>query len=110
MCYPEYYPNQSPTAHHTHRTQDTHMRQIQQGNAKLNVVAHAILSNMWEYYITELPDADGIGWALVVGDATEYGTVAQYDIDKHGISYTTQLDELLPPPHWMWCDDESVLA
>ena len=85
------------------------MRQIQQGNAKLNVVAHAILSNMWEYYITELPDADGIGWALVVGDATEYGTVAQYDIDTHGISYTTDLTELLPPPQWQWCD-ESVLA
>ena len=85
------------------------MRQIQRGNSKLNVVAHVMLSNMWEYYITELPDADGIGWALVVGDATEYGSVAQYDIDKHGISTTTQLGELLPPPDWAWCD-ESVLA
>jgi len=84
------------------------MRQIQQGNAKLNVVAHVMLSNMWEYYITELPDTDGIGWALVVGDATEYGSIAQYDIDTHGISTTMQLDELLPPPGWHWCDEAMV--
>ena len=61
------------------------MRQIRKGNATLNVVAHAILKNFWEYYITESPDDDGVLWALVVGDAIEYGTVAQYDIDKHGI-------------------------
>lgn len=85
------------------------MRQIQQGNAKLNVVAHVILSNMWEYFITELPGDDGVGWALVVGDATEYGTVTQYDIDTHGISTTTQLGDLLPPPGWYWAD-ESVVA
>ena len=78
------------------------MRQMQKGNAKLDVVAHVILSNMWEYYITESPDDDGRLWALVVGDAVEYGTVAQYDIDKHGISYTTDLRELLPPPGWQW--------
>jgi hypothetical protein len=86
-----------------HRDAHT-MRQIRRGNATLNVVAHVILSNMWEYYITELPDANGVGWALVVGDYTEYGTVTQYDIDKHGISTTTQLGELLPPPEWAWCD------
>jgi hypothetical protein len=85
------------------------MRQIQQGNAKLNVVAHVVLSNLWEYYITELPGDDGVGWALVVGDATEYGTIAQYDIDTHGISTTTQLHELLPPPGWCWADESSVV-
>ena len=85
------------------------MRQIQRGNAKLNVVAHAILSNMWEYYITELPDADGIGWALVVGDYTEYGSVAQCDIDTYGISYTTDLGELMPPPEWKWCNKVEVM-
>ena len=78
------------------------MRQIQNGNCKLDIVAHVVLSNMWEYYITELPDDHGVAWALVVGDATEYGTVSQYDIDKHGISYTTDLRELLPPPQWEW--------
>ena len=77
---------------------------MNKGNVKLKVIAHAILRNMWEYYITESSDGDGILWALVVGDYTEYGTVAQYDIDKHGISYTTDLTDLLPPPEWQWCD------
>ena len=85
------------------------MRQITRDGNTLDVVAHAVLSNMWEYYITELPDEHGIAWALVVGDAIEYGTVAQADIQQHAISYTTALAELLPPPHWQWCD-ESVLA
>lgn len=85
------------------------MRQIERDGSTLNVVAHAVLSNMWEYYITELPDEHGIAWALVVGDAVEYGTVAQADIQQYAISYTTDLTELLPPPHWQWCDD-SVLA
>ena len=85
------------------------MRQITRDGSTLDVVAHAILSNMWEYYITELPDEHGTAWALVVGDAIEYGTVAQADIQQYASSYTTDLTELLPPPHWQWCD-ESVLA
>ena len=90
------------------------MRQITQGNSTLNVVAHVILRNMWEYYITELPDDTGIGWALVMGDTVEYGSIAQADIDAYGISYTTKLDDtdrmfpLMPPIGWEWAD--SVLA
>ena len=90
------------------------MRQITQGNSTLNVVAHVILRNMWEYYITELPDDTGIGCALVMGDAVEYGSIAQADIDAYGISYTTKLDDtdrmfpLMPPIGWEWAD--SVLA
>ena len=90
------------------------MRQITQGNSTLNVVAHVILRNMWEYYSTELPDDTGIGWALVMGDAVEYGSIAQADIDAYGISYTTKLDDtdrmfpLMPPIGWEWAD--SVLA
>ena len=84
------------------------MRQITQGNSTLNVVAHVILRNMWEYYITELPDENGIGLALVMGDVVEYGSIAQADIDAYGMSYTTQLDDLMPPVGWAWAD--SVLA
>lgn len=78
------------------------MRQMAKGNMKLNVVAHAILRNMWEYYITELPDTNGVGWALVMGDYTEYGTITQYDIDEYGISYTTQLDDVMPAEGYEW--------
>ena len=86
------------------------MRQMRdEHGTTVDVIEHIILGNYWEYYILETADEDGIAFALVVGDYTEYGTVAQYDIDKHGISYTTQLDDLLPPPEWTWCD-ESVLA
>ena len=77
-------------------------RVMKKGNAKLKVIAHVILKNFWEYYVTESPDDDGVMWALVVGDAIEYGTVSQYDIDKHGISYTTDLDDLEPAPGWEW--------
>ena len=79
------------------------MRQIVNAHGtKANVVEHLMLANHWEYYIIEAADEDGYAFALVVGDATEYGTVSQYDIDKHGISYTTDLRELLPPPQWEW--------
>ena len=84
------------------------MRQTTKDNSTLNVVAHVILRNMWEYYITELPDENGIGWALVMGDVVEYGSIAQADIDAYGLSYTTQLDDLMAPVGWAWAD--SVLA
>ena len=80
------------------------MRTMQRGNAKLKVVKHVILRNFWEYFITEKPDETGVGMAYVVGDYDEYGTFAQYDVDKHGISETVELDELLPAPGWEWVD------
>ena len=84
------------------------MRQITNGHTTLNVVAHVMMCNMWEYYITESPDANGIGWALVCGDVVEYGSISQDDIDNYSMSYTTQLNDLLPPIGWQWAD--SVLA
>ena len=78
------------------------MRQITNGHTTLNVVAHVMMCNMWEYYITESPDANGIGWALVCGDVVEYGSISQHDIDNYGIHYTTDLTDLLPPPQWEW--------
>tara|TARA_B100000131_G_scaffold192095_1_gene184639 strand:+ start:203 stop:457 length:255 start_codon:yes stop_codon:yes gene_type:complete len=84
------------------------MRQIERDGNTLDVVAHVMMRNMWEYYITELPNENGIGWALVCGDVVEYGSIAQADIDAYGISYTTNLDELMPPVGWAWADD--VLA
>ena len=47
------------------------MRKMINGDMKLEVHAHVILKNMWEYYITELPGEDGVGIALVMGDYTE---------------------------------------
>ena len=95
-------------AHTTQYTGEYTMRPITRNDQRLNVVAHVMFSNMWEYYITELPDENGIGWALVCGDVVEYGSIAQSDIDDYAISYTTQLDDLMPPIGWAWADD--VLA
>ena len=81
------------------------MRKMVNGNMKLEVKAHAILKNMWEYYITELPDSNGVGMALVMGDCTEYGTITQHDIDNHGISYTTDLQDVLPAAGYNWVED-----
>jgi hypothetical protein len=78
------------------------MREMQRGNAKLKVVKHVILRNFWEYFITEMPNESGVGMAYVVGDYDEYGTFAQYDVDKHGISSTEELSELMPAPGWEW--------
>tara|TARA_Y100000590_G_scaffold331907_1_gene377257 strand:+ start:3027 stop:3269 length:243 start_codon:yes stop_codon:yes gene_type:complete len=75
------------------------------GNIKLNVVAHVMLRNFWEYYITELPDETGIGMALVMGHCTEYGTIAQDDIENYAISYTTQLDDVMPADGYSWEND-----
>ena len=75
----------------------------------LDVIEHVILSNMWEYYILEAADVDGIAFALVVGDYTEMGTVSMDEIQPYILTRTTQLDGIMPAPQWAWCTD-SVLA
>ena len=46
----------------------------------VKVIEHIILSNMWEYYILEAANEDGIAFALVVGDYTEMGSIYTKDI------------------------------
>ena len=75
----------------------------------VKVIEHIILSNMWEYYILEAADVDGIAFALVVGDYTEMGTVSMDEIQPYILTRTTRLDEIIPAPQWAWCTD-TVLA
>ena len=75
----------------------------------VKVIEHIILSNMWEYYILEAADEDGIAFALVVGDYTEIGSVSMDEITPHIVSRTTDMDEIMPAPNWSWHTD-SVLA
>ena len=84
------------------------MRQMtnEHGNT-VKVVEHIMLSNMWEYYILEAADEDGIAFALVVGDYTEMGSVSMDEIEPYIVSRTANLD-IMPAPNWSWCD--SVLA
>ena len=81
------------------------MRQmISECGSTVDVIEHVILSNLWEYYILEEPDEHGVVLAIVVGDATEMGSVWMDDIEPHVISRTTAFDEIMPAPHWSWCD------
>ena len=86
------------------------MRQMtdERGNT-VNVIEHIMLHNMWEYYILEAADEDGIAFALVVGDYTEMGNVSMDEIAPYIVSRTTRLDEIMPAPNWSWYTD-SVLA
>ena len=82
------------------------MRQMMdQHGSKAYVVEHIILSNLWEYFIIEEAGDDGVAFALVVGDATEMGSVWMDNIGPYIISRTTELSEILPPPRWEWCDE-----
>jgi len=82
------------------------MRQMtnEHGNT-VKVVEHIMLSNMWEYYILEAADEDGIAFALVVGDYTEMGSVSMDEIAPYIVSRTVRLHEILPAPSWSWCTD-----
>ena len=82
------------------------MRQMMdQHGSKAYVVEHIILSNLWEYFIIEEAGDDGVAFALVVGDATEMGSVWMDNIEPYIISRTTELSDILPPPRWEWCDE-----
>jgi hypothetical protein len=70
----------------------------------VDVIEHIMLSNMWEYYILEAADENGIAFALVVGDYTELGSVSMEEIAPYISSRTTDLN-LLPAPNWSWCAD-----
>lgn len=49
---------------------------------ELNVVAWAMTTNMWEYYITEI-DEDNIGMAYVMGFYNEHGSFSLDEIKPH---------------------------
>lgn len=79
-------------------------RKTTNGTTTLNVVAHAMLKNFWEFYITETPDDTGVGWALVCGDEVELGTFDWNEIKPFLQTYTTKLEELMPPIGWQWAE------
>jgi len=87
------------------------MRQMtnEHGNT-VKVIEHVILRNLWEYYILDTNgysnDSD-IRFALVLGDCDEMGSVSMDEIAPYIISRTTDLD-IMPAPHWKWCDRVSL--
>ena len=83
---------------------------INESGTAIDVIEHVILSNLWEYYILEKPDEHGVVLAIVVGDATEMGSVWMDHIEPHIISRTTDLCDIMPAPHWSWCDTQAMDA
>jgi len=77
------------------------MKQLRH-DIKYKVVKHIITKNYWEYYVTDLPDADGIGNALVLGFETEWGSFDYNEMKPYIISETTNLDDLLPALGHIW--------
>tara|TARA_R110002051_G_C8468301_1_gene459601 strand:+ start:41 stop:295 length:255 start_codon:yes stop_codon:yes gene_type:complete len=76
----------------------------------VKVIEHIMLSNLWEYYMLEAADDNGIAFALVVGDYTEMGSVSMDEIAPYIISRTAKFDDIMPAPNWQWCTHDGVLA
>lgn len=73
---------------------------------KLNVHSWFILRNGWEYYVTELPDEDGIGEALVLGFEDEIGSFSMDEIKPYIVASAKDEDlfEVAPANGWRWLD------
>ena len=80
------------------------MRKMTKRTTVVNVIAHIILKNGWEYYVTDnVIDKDNhIVECVVVGHEVELGDVCLKELASHKLSYTSNLDELMPAPEWKW--------
>lgn len=70
----------------------------------IEVVAHAITKNLWEYYITNNRfDADTT-MCLVMGFETELGDVYMPEVEPYFLSRTRDLKSIMPASGWEWVD------
>ena len=76
-----------------------------------NVYGFIMLSNMWEVFITEMPDEDGIGFAYVCGFEDEFGSFSMDEYDGHIRIYEKGIDTdpdspkfVAPPPGAEWVE------
>ena len=76
----------------------------QNENHTLTIHQWIILRNGWEYYVTEKPDSDGIGEALVLGFENEIGSFSLDEIKPYVLSsaVANELLDLAPPDGWHW--------
>lgn len=73
-----------------------------QTGAVINVVAHGITRNFWEYYLTDdRHDKDTVR-CLVMGFEIELGDVYLPEIKPHLLSATKNLKEVAPATGWEW--------
>jgi hypothetical protein len=75
---------------------------INKHGSKINVVEHIILSNGWEYYVTDDKHDKDTVLCLVMGFETELGDVYLPELRGHIRSRTKDLTELMPADGWEW--------
>lgn len=83
------------------------MRKIDNHDLKIQVEAHHILSNGWEYYETpERFDEKSLRFGLVMGFETELGYFDSKEIAPY-VRSTTKVkrnDDLMPASGWEWVE------
>jgi hypothetical protein len=70
----------------------------------VNVIAHIMLKNFWEYYITDESFNNDIVRAIVMGFETEIGDISLNEIKPYVVSITKNLKEVMPATGWNWVD------
>jgi hypothetical protein len=78
---------------------------MEKDGQRLEVREHIMTQNMWEFYVLEEPDQDGVSFAFVSGDCNELGYVSLDEIKPFIISRTKQMDEIFPAPGFSWVDN-----
>lgn len=71
---------------------------------KFKVIKHIMTSNFWEFYVTDLPNEEGIGNALVQGVEIEWGSFDYNEIKPYIISETDMIDEITPCIGYDWVE------
>ena len=72
---------------------------------KLEVKEHIITQNMWEFYVLEEPDENGVTFALVSGDYDELGFVSLDEIAPFILLRTKDMEGIAPAPGYSWLDN-----
>jgi len=75
----------------------------------LHVARHIILSNFWEYYVTEEPDERGFSFGYVMGDVSEMGDFSIEELKPYILSDSDKISSdpndgnyILPPEGFSW--------
>lgn len=82
-------------------------KQMTDGDFTVNVIAHIIVKNFWEYYVTDQRFNDDIIACVVYGDFVEFGDVNMREIRPYVVSLTNHLEGLAPAPGWQWIEKEN---
>lgn len=81
------------------------MQSVRNPKIILKIVRHLILSNGWEYYITNhYKQQSDIQEALVMGQETELGDFSLSEALPYMVSSTDSLNEVIPAEGYRWVE------